>query len=78
MDARDVFFSFSRTGFSPVSLSLIESVVGLKEVEGLVEISRDNVETVLGGVCCRCFACVIVTGIVERGAFEKANLVISV
>lgn len=68
MDASDVFFSFSRTGFSLVSLSLIESVAGLKDAEGLVETSRGNEEAVLVAVCCRWFVCVIVIAImaVER------------
>lgn len=65
MDARDVFFSFSRTGFSPVSLSLIESAVGLNDVEGLVETSRGNVETESGAMSCRWFVCVIVIVVVE-------------
>lgn len=54
-----------------MSLSLIESVVGLKDVEGSVDGFCCNVETVFGAVCCRWFVCVIVLMMVNVEPLKK-------
>ncbi len=47
--AMDVFFSFSRTGLSPVSLSLADSTSFVESVAGVVE--GEGIEVAFDGRC---------------------------